>query len=66
MSGLMQEPSWHAAPLATRRTCVPGAKTRSAGWLWRVAVASRVAEMNGLRWSFSRVSANAVLLHPGL
>jgi hypothetical protein len=42
MAGLMQEPS----QLATRGTCVPEAKTRSAGWLLIVAVASRVAEMN--------------------
>jgi hypothetical protein len=40
----MQEPS----QLATRGTCVPEAKTRSAGWSLIVAVASRVAEMNAL------------------
>jgi hypothetical protein len=66
VSGLMQEPSWPAAPLATRRPCVPDAKTRSAGWLSRLTVASRVAEMKGLRWFFRRDSVVVVPLHPGL
>jgi hypothetical protein len=65
MSGLMQEPSWPAAPLAIRRTCVPGARTKSAGWLWRAAVASRVAQMNGMRWPSIRDAVVVVLLHMG-
>jgi hypothetical protein len=67
VSGLMQEPSWPAAPLATRSPCVPGAKTRSAGWLSRLTVASRVAEMKGLRWFFRPDSVIVVVsLHTAL
>ena len=60
-SGLLQEPGHPAAPLASRWTCVPDASTQSAGWLWMVAVASRVAEMSGRSRSLSRAWPAAAL-----